>query len=76
MIIRIFTGRIFCLIFFKKRLEGGDKAGQDRTCHEYGASVTLDQIHLALIMEKGDHNELLALKGRYYDLYTGQSVLD
>ncbi|MBR4579456.1 MAG: ABC transporter ATP-binding protein [Oscillospiraceae bacterium] len=28
------------------------------------------------IMEKGDHAQLLALKGRYYDLYTGQSVLD
>ncbi|MBQ3276536.1 MAG: ABC transporter ATP-binding protein [Oscillospiraceae bacterium] len=28
------------------------------------------------IMEKGDHAELLAQKGRYYMLYTGQSVLD
>lgn len=28
------------------------------------------------IMEKGTHDELLALKGRYYDLYTGQSTLD
>ena len=28
------------------------------------------------IMEKGTHDELLALKGRYYDLYTGQSALD
>ena len=28
------------------------------------------------IMEKGNHAELLAQKGRYYMLYTGQSVLD
>ena len=28
------------------------------------------------IMEKGNHKELLDLKGRYYMLYTGQSVLD
>lgn len=28
------------------------------------------------IQEKGDHNELLDLKGRYYMLYTGQIILD
>ena len=28
------------------------------------------------IMEKGDHEELLAQKGRYYQLYTGQFELD
>ncbi len=28
------------------------------------------------IQEKGDHNELLDLKGRYYMLYTGQLILD
>ena len=28
------------------------------------------------IMEKGDHEELLALKGRYYQLYTGQFELE
>ena len=28
------------------------------------------------IQEKGTHEELLALKGRYYMLYTGQNVLE
>ena len=28
------------------------------------------------IMEKGDHEDLLAQKGRYYQLYTGQFELD
>lgn len=28
------------------------------------------------IMERGDHDELLALKGRYYELYTGLKELD
>jgi ATP-binding cassette subfamily B protein len=28
------------------------------------------------IIERGDHNDLLAQRGRYYELYTGQSELD
>lgn len=28
------------------------------------------------IIERGDHDELLAMKGRYYELYTGMSELD
>lgn len=28
------------------------------------------------IIERGDHDELLAMKGRYYELYTGLSELD
>ena len=28
------------------------------------------------IIERGDHNDLLALKGRYYELYTGKRELD
>ena len=28
------------------------------------------------IQEKGDHEALLAQKGRYYMLYTGQHILD
>ena len=28
------------------------------------------------IVERGDHEELLALKGRYYQLYTGKAELD
>ena len=28
------------------------------------------------IIERGDHEELLALKGRYYELYTGMKELD
>ena len=28
------------------------------------------------IMERGDHDELLAMKGRYYELYTGLKELD
>ena len=28
------------------------------------------------IIERGDHNELLAQKGRYYELYTGKKELD
>lgn len=29
-----------------------------------------------VIIERGDHEELLAMKGRYYELYTGLSELD
>ena len=28
------------------------------------------------IIERGTHEELLALKGRYYELYTGKKELD
>ncbi len=28
------------------------------------------------IIERGDHQELLAMKGRYYELYTGMKELD
>ena len=28
------------------------------------------------IMERGDHDDLLKLKGRYYELYTGKKELD
>ena len=28
------------------------------------------------IIERGDHEELLAMKGRYYELYTGLSELE
>lgn len=28
------------------------------------------------IIERGDHDELLAMKGRYYELYTGKTELD
>ena len=28
------------------------------------------------IIERGTHEELLALKGRYYNLYTGKAELD
>ncbi len=28
------------------------------------------------IIERGTHDELLALKGRYYELYTGKAELD
>ena len=28
------------------------------------------------IIERGDHDELLAMKGRYYELYTGKKELD
>jgi ATP-binding cassette subfamily B protein len=28
------------------------------------------------IIERGDHDDLLNLKGRYYELYTGKKELD
>jgi ATP-binding cassette subfamily B protein len=28
------------------------------------------------VIERGTHDELLALKGRYYELYTGKKELD
>jgi ATP-binding cassette subfamily B protein len=28
------------------------------------------------IIERGDHDDLLAQKGRYYELYTGATELD
>ena len=29
-----------------------------------------------VIIERGNHDQLLALKGRYYELYTGKKELD
>ena len=29
-----------------------------------------------VIVERGDHDELLSQKGRYYELYTGKKELD
>ena len=37
------------------------------------AIMVLEQGH---IIERGNHDELMAAKGRYYDLYTGQAKLD
>ena len=28
------------------------------------------------IIERGDHDDLLEMKGRYYELYTGKKELD
>ena len=28
------------------------------------------------IIERGDHDELMALKGRYYQLYTGNQIAE
>ena len=43
------------------------------TVHGADAIMVLEQ---GEIIERGDHEELLALKGRYYELYTGMKELD
>ena len=39
---------------------------------EHGCMVLEDGV----IIERGNHDQLLALKGRYYELYTGKKELD
>lgn len=63
--------------------EGMDRLMTDRTtfviAHRLSTVRNADQI-LVLeqgeIMERGSHEELLALGGRYYELYTGKKELD
>ncbi len=43
------------------------------TVRNSNAIMVLEQ---GRIIERGDHDELLAMKGRYYDLYTGAVELD
>ncbi|MBQ3133464.1 MAG: ABC transporter ATP-binding protein [Clostridia bacterium] len=43
------------------------------TVRNANAIMVLEQ---GRIIERGDHDELLAMKGRYYDLYTGAIELD
>lgn len=43
------------------------------TVRNANAIMVLEQGH---IMERGDHDELMAMKGRYYELYTGMKELD
>ena len=43
------------------------------TIQNSDAIMVLEQGH---IIERGDHNELLALKGKYYQLYTGALELE
>lgn len=43
------------------------------TVRNSNAIMVLEQ---GRIIERGDHDELLAIKGRYYDLYTGAVELD
>ena len=33
-------------------------------------------LEIGRIIERGDHDELLAMKGRYYELYKGLSELE
>jgi len=43
------------------------------TVRNSNAIMVLEQ---GQIIERGDHDELLRQKGRYYELYTGQKELD
>ena len=62
---------------------GMDRLMKDRTtfviAHRLSTVRNSDAIMVlenGVIIERGDHDELLAQKGRYYELYTGQKELD
>ena len=62
--------------------EGMDTLMQDRTtfviAHRLSTVRNADAIMVlenGEIIERGDHDDLLAMKGRYYELYTGKSEL-
>ena len=46
----------------------------------YGSICAVDDISFSVekgeIIERGSHEDLLELKGRYYELYTGMKELD
>ena len=62
--------------------EGMDTLMKDRTtfviAHRLSTVRNADAIMVlenGEIIERGDHDDLLAMKGRYYELYTGKSEL-
>ena len=63
--------------------EAIDGLSKSRTCitiaHRLSTVRNSDAIMVlekGEIIERGSHEELLAMKGRYYELYTGQKELD
>ena len=62
--------------------KGMDRLMRDRTtfviAHRLSTVRNADAIMVlenGEIIERGDHDDLLAMKGRYYELYTGKSEL-
>ena len=68
----------------EKHIEHGmDRLMADRTtlviAHRLSTVRNADAIMVleqGRIIERGDHEELMDLKGRYYELYTGMSELE
>ena len=88
-ILRQQLGNFVYVVNAKNRIErrkieiGMDQLMKDRTtfviAHRLSTVRNANAIMVlehGVIIERGDHDQLLEMKGRYYELYTGKKELD